>query len=315
MEETILPETVLAHHAPPFRITMPTAPTTPMLAASPHSGRLYTPQFIASTRLSFDTLRRSEDSFVDELFAGAPDCGIPLLQADFPRVYCDVNREAWELDPAMFADPLPGWCNTGSARVAAGFGTIARLVSSGEAIYQDRLLFAEAERRIQTCWQPYHDALASLIHCTRTAHDGCLLLDAHSMPSQTGKPRAGKSEAGGAAAGRTKRGAFPPDPDFVLGDAFGTSCAAPIIQFTERFLRDRGFRVRRNDPYAGGYVTRNYGRPSSRVHVLQIEICRSLYMDEQSFDRLLPGFARLRESITALLVALAEASPALLGQP
>ena len=84
----------------------------------------------------------------------------PLLAATFPRAWCDANREPWELDPAMFADRLPSWVNTTSARVGAGLGTIARVVASGEAIYRDKLSFADAERRIRTCWQPFHDALA-----------------------------------------------------------------------------------------------------------------------------------------------------------
>ena len=303
MKQTALPEAEPATLGGLFRITMPARQTAPILVASPHSGRNYTAEFVGSSRLSFEALRRSEDSFVDELFAGATEAGIPLLQADFPRVFCDVNREAWELDPAMFADPLPPWCNTSSARVSAGFVTIARLVSSGEPIYRNRLAFAEAEQRIQNCWQPYHQALAQLIDSTRASQGACLLLDAHSMPSQTGEPRR-----------RQWRRTDPaPDPDFVLGDAFGTSCAQPIIQFTERFLRGRGFRVRRNDPYAGGYVTRHYGRPSSRVHVLQIEICRSLYMDEQHFEKL-TDFPQIKSDVTAMLTALAAAAPDLLGK-
>lgn len=289
MPQTILPEPQLTPSQQLLHVTEPALHTVPMLIASPHSGRDYSPEFIASSRLAFNALRRSEDSFVDELFAGATHAGIPLLQADFPRVYCDVNREAWELDPTMFADKLPPWCNTGSARVLAGFGTIARLVSSGEPIYRDRLTFAEAEHRIRTCWQPYHDALAQLIDGTVARHGACLLLDAHSMPSLTGRPKG----AG---------------PDFVLGDAFGTSCAQPIIQFTERFLRDRGFRVRRNDPYAGGYVTRHYGRPSTQVHVLQIEICRSLYMNEARFEKL-PHFLEVQETLASLLDKLAHIVP------
>src|ERR1700712_1325698 len=153
MTQTILPEPQLKPLQQLLHVIEPVLHTAPMLIASPHSGRGYSPEFIASSRLTFNALRRSEDSFVDELFAGSTRVGIPLLQADFPRVYCDVNREAWELDPAMFADKLPPWCNTSSARVLAGFGTIARLVSSGEPIYRDKLTFAEAGHRIRTCWQ------------------------------------------------------------------------------------------------------------------------------------------------------------------
>ncbi len=276
----------------PLHVAAPAMQMVPILVASPHSGRNYSADFIASSRLTFEDLRRSEDSFVEELFAGASEAGIALLRADFPRVYCDANREPWELDPVMFADKLPSWCNTGSARVLAGFGTIARLVSSGEPIYREKLTFAEAERRIRACWQPYHDTLTRLIEDILANHGFCLLLDAHSMPSL----------------GNDFKRA---DPDFVLGDAFGTSCALPITQFTERFLRDRGFRVRRNDPYAGGYVTRHYGRPSHHVHVLQIEICRSLYMNEANFEKL-PRFTELRGIMAQLLDKLAENVPALM---
>ena len=294
MIETTLAEPGTTSVNRPFHVIEPAQHTAAMLVASPHSGRDYRPEFVASSRLAFNALRRSEDSFVDELFSGATAAGIPLLQADFPRVYCDVNREAWELDPVMFADKLPPWCNTESARVQAGFGTIARLVSSGEPIYRSKLHFSEAEHRVRTCWQPYHARLADLIDGTLAAHGVCLLIDAHSMPGL----------------------AEPKDtsPDFVLGDAFGTSCARSITQFTERFLRDRGFRVRRNDPYAGGYVTRHYGRPMSQVHVLQIEIGRSLYMNEARFEKL-PQFPDIQDLFATLLYGLADLVPSLLSKP
>ncbi len=295
MAQTTLPNIQASTFAQPFDVIEPIVQTVPMLVASPHSGRNYPPDFIASSRLAFDALRRSEDCFVDELLTGATGIGIPLLRADFPRVYCDVNREPWELDPVMFADKLPPWCNTGSARVLAGFGTIARLVSSGEPIYRAKLAFAEAEQRIRTCWQPYHETLARRTESIVAGHGVCLLLDAHSMPSLAGEPRLA-------------------DPDFVLGDAFGTSCAAAITQFVEQFLRDHGFRVRRNDPYAGGYVTRHYGRPSSQIHVLQIEICRSLYMNEIRFERL-AGFVRIQDVFTALLTELADLVPTIQPKP
>ena len=288
--------------APPFRVTTPVDPCSPILVSSPHSGRTYPAEFIAASRLPYNALRRSEDSFVDELFGGAADAGIPTLLADFPRAYCDVNREPWELDPVMFTDKLPPWCNTSSARVVAGFGTIARLVSSGEPIYRNKLTFADAERRIRTCWHSYHGALTDLIDKTLARHGTCLLLDGHSMPSlgwtetATGDKHAVQKSS---------------EPDFVLGDAFGTSCAQSITQFTERFLREHGLHVRRNDPYAGGYVTRHYGRPASNVHVLQIEISRSLYMDEARFEKL-ASFSDMRVVLTSLLEGLAASLPALI---
>lgn len=277
----------------PFRIARPTRQTVPLIVGSPHSGCAYPSHFLSASRLDPHTIRRSEDCLVDELFAGASACGAALLAANFPRAYCDVNREPWELDPAMFSDKLPPWCNTQTPRINAGFGTIARLVSSGLPIYNDKLRFAEAEARIRSCWQPYHRALAGLISEVRGAHEHCVLLDCHSMPSDGAVPQSVR-----------------PTPHFILGDAHGTSCHPMLPLTVERFLQDSGYRVRRNDPYAGGYVTRHYGKPGQGVHTLQIEICRSLYLDQQSYMPL-PEFPRIQLLMSTLLQSVADMLPTL----
>ncbi len=187
----------------------------------------------------------------------------------------------------MFADRLPAWVNTSSARVGAGLGTLARVVASGEAIYREKLSFADAERRIRTCWQPFHDTLASLIGETRTLFGYCLLIDCHSMPTQGHASRPGSRSA-----------------DFILGDAHGTACAASLARLVETLLTDLGYSVGRNDPYAGGYITRHYGRPREGVNALQIEIARELYMDEARIERL-PGFGLVQRRITEFIAGLA----------
>ncbi|MGH7042245.1 MAG: N-formylglutamate amidohydrolase [Acetobacteraceae bacterium] len=280
---------------PPLLVRHPLRQTVPVVFASPHSGRAYPPEFLAAARLDPLGLRRSEDSFVDRLFAEAPAYGAPLLAACFPRAFCDANREAWELDPAMFEDRLPGFVNTTSPRVGAGLGTIPRVVASGEVIHRTRLLFAEAERRVHGCWQPYHAILAALIGATRALFGVCLLVDCHSMPSPIGS---GATSAG---------------PDMVLGDAHGTTCAPAVTRFVEQVLRDLGYVVRRNDPYAGGYVTRHYGLPREGVHVLQLEVARGLYMDEARIETL-PRFDLLREDLTRLIERLTAAATELLAQ-
>ena len=166
----------------------------------------------------------------------------------------------------MFDDVLPDWVNTTSARVGAGLGTLARVVASGEAIYRRKLSFHEAETRVQTCWEPYHAALRRLLDETKNRFGVCLLIDCHSMPAQ---PHA---------SGR-------PAADIILGDAHGTACSARVVRTAELLLTELGFSVRRNDPYAGGYVTRHYGRPRDRIHALQIELARGLYMDEAKLVR------------------------------
>jgi N-formylglutamate amidohydrolase len=269
----------------PVVIHRPVAQLAPLVFASPHSGRAYDAEFLAASRLDPLALRRSEDCFVDELFAAAPDFGAPLLAATFPRAYCDVNREPWELDPEMFADPLPPWVNTASARVGAGLGTIARVVASGEAIYRGKLRFADAEARVRGCWQPFHDALQELVASTRARFGTCLLIDCHSMPSNQTPART--------------------DADVVLGDAHGTTCLGRTMQRVQDVLERLGYRVRRNDPYAGGYITRHYGRPREGVEALQIELCRSLYMDETRLEKR-PTFSAVQRDIAALIAALAD---------
>jgi N-formylglutamate amidohydrolase len=278
--------------APPVTVLRPARQIVPVVFASPHSGRAYPTDFLAAARLDPLALRRSEDSFVDELFSAAPDYGAPLVAATFPRAFCDANREPWELDPAMFADPLPPWVNTTSARVGAGLGTIARIVASGETIYRGKLPFSEAERRVQLFWQPFHETLEALISGTRAMFGACLLVDCHSMPSHGGSRTAGRAE-------------------FVLGDAHGTTCNPLVTQFIEQRLSMLGYIVRRNDPYAGGYITRHYGRPRERVHVVQVEIARELYMDEARIERL-PRFAAVQQDMTALVEVVAGAASRLL---
>ena len=295
--QTALPSSLSPPLAsPPVLVARPASQTTPLVFASPHSGRCYPAAFLAASRLDPLGLRRSEDSFVEELFSGAIGFGAPLVHATFPRAWCDANREPWELDPAMFSDILPPWVNTTSVRVNAGLGTIARVVASGESIYRGKITFAEAEHRVETCWKPFHDMITALIGGTRAMFGVCVLIDCHSMPShvQTG--------------GRGERLA-----DIVLGDAHGTACAPHVTRFVERRLIDLGYRVKRNDPYAGGFITRHYGRPREHVHALQIEISRDLYMDEARIERL-PAFAALQRDISTLIEALAtEAALSTLG--
>ncbi len=270
----------------PFRLLAPERPFAPVIFTSAHSGRAYSSDLLTGVRLCALSLRRSEDSFVDELFSAAPANGAALLAANFPRALCDANREAWELDPAMFSDRLPDWVNTTSPRVSAGLGTIAKVVASGETIYSAKLSFAEAERRIFTYWRPFHDTLAKLIQDIRSRFGYCLVIDCHSMPSNGQSRRAG---------GRPV--------DFVLGDLHGSACASRVTRAAEAVLTGKGYLVRRNDPYAGGFITRHYGRPMDDVHVLQIEIARALYMNEARIERL-PEFPLVQQKISDLVAAL-----------
>ncbi len=273
-----------------FTITAPERQTVPVVFASPHSGRVYPDAFLAQSCLDPLALRRSEDAFVDELFDQASDMGAPLITVQFPRVYVDVNREPNELDPAMFSDSLPTGTNTASPRVTAGLGTIAKIVSDGQKIYDGQLRYGDVQQRIEQCYVPYHRALMGLVEDTMRRFGTCLVVDCHSMPTRGGL-------SSGTGSGDTV--------DLVLGDCWGSSCHHTISDIAEHAARDQGFVIQRNTPYAGGFTTRHYGRPSLGMHAIQLEIDRALYMDEEAMTRL-PEFDDVRRKLTCIALAMVD---------
>jgi N-formylglutamate amidohydrolase len=276
---------------PAFEVHAPPALAGPVVCNSPHSGSLYPASFIGQSRLDLLTLRKSEDTFVDELFADSVNYGVPLMRAHFPRAFLDVNREPYELDPRMFDGRLPAFANTRSLRVAGGLGTIARIVGDAREIYDRRLPVDEALARIDQFYKPYHRALRELIVNAQRQYGLAVLIDCHSMPSN--------------ASGRDER----PRADIVLGDRYGTSCAPLVTDVMEEALRELGYTVLRNKPYAGGFITEHYGDPASSLHAVQIEVNRALYMDEREY-RKNERFGTLRADLGRVVARLAEASAA-----
>lgn len=256
----------------PFELIEPEELSSPLVFSSPHSGDVYPARFLETSRLDMVSLRRSEDAHVHALFALAPAVGAPLLRAHFPRAYLDLNREPYELDPRMFEDALPDFANTRSLRVAAGLGTIPRVVADAREIYAARLRVEEAMHRIDSLYKPYHAVLRRLMERARHRFGVAVLVDCHSMPSSVAKESA-------TTRGDKRR------PDFVLGDRFGVSCSAEIVEAIEGRLRQWGYHVQRNRPYAGGFITEHYGKPGAGWHAVQIEIARNLYMDEADLRR------------------------------
>jgi N-formylglutamate amidohydrolase len=266
----------------PFRLDRPARQTVPFLFASPHSGRLYPASLREQSRLDALTLRRSEDAFVDELFAGAVGLGAPLLAAQFPRALLDVNRSSAELDAGMFDAPLKVPVDAPSPRVAAGLGVIPRIVRDGAEIYRGKLDSAEAAQRLSQLYKPYHRALAGLMEETRAHFSVAVLIDCHSMPSALSVP------------------------DIVLGDRYGASAAPALTARAEAALIRQGFSVVRNTPYAGGHTTSLYGRVAAGCHALQVEINRALYLDEDriakkaSFESVRARLTRAMQELTAI---------------
>ena len=261
-------------------------PATPLVFASPHSGRCYPRSLMAASLLDASAIRRSEDAFVDTLIESAPQFGVATITASYARAWFDVNREAWELDPAMFDGELPPYARGRTARVAAGLGSIARVVCEGVEIYSRKLTVAEAVARVESVHRPYHEALGALVAEARQAHGLAILIDWHSMPA------AAAAQAGSGAG-----------CDLVIGDRFGAAASPGVSRRVERELRALGYSVARNAPYAGGYTTEHYGRPVQGVHALQIELNRGLYLDEATLTPT-EGFSRLKTDLDHLFAGL-----------
>ena len=267
--------------ASPVRLVRPDEQRLPFIFASPHSGRLYPPDFVASSGLSPVALRRSEDAYVDELFKAVTGLGCPLLAAEFPRAYIDANRAAGELDPAMFSAPLRVAVDTPSPRVQAGLGVIPRVVRDGVDIYRGKLAPLEAEARLGRLYRPYHAALTELVSETWEQFGCAVVVDCHSMQS------------------------VPAVPEIVFGDCHGTAASPLLIRHAERAFAAQGFITARNAPYAGGYTTRRYAQREGGVHALQIEINRALYLDEVEVAKT-GRFAAIQGRISAALRQLVE---------
>ncbi len=273
---------------PAYRLAPPLDDRSGVIVCCPHSGRYYPDELLHGSKLDPLALRRSEDAFVDELLARSPELGASLLLTDFARAYVDLNRGPDELDPELIEDLPIAARRVPSPRVLAGLGVIPRTVGDGVDIYAGRLSFMEAQARLSEVYAPWHGAIEGLIEARKKAVGYAVVLDCHSMPAS----------ASGV-----------PENDIVLGDRFGASCASVFTTEALVFLRSKGLRVARNDPYAGGYATHRYGRPAQNQHSLQIEINRSLYMVEGAMSKR-SSFSEVAEVLSGLVSRIVEVGEA-----
>lgn len=266
-----------------YSLHRPAVQRVPVIFASPHSGADYPAAFLAGTALDRRAIRSSEDAFVDRLYDAAPGCGAPLLAARVPRAFVDLNRAADELDPAVI-DGIGRSAH--NPRISSGLGVIPRVVAGGRTIYTGKLSMTEAEHRLRRYWHPYHDRLRRLIEETRDGFGEATLIDCHSMPHEAIESHARPGQ---------------PRPEVVLGDRFGAAAGRDVVDRIEAAFAAAGLRVARNAPFAGAYITQAYGRPSRRVHVVQVEIDRALYMDERRVEPSVafPAFRRLIGGVVA----------------
>lgn len=275
---------------PAYSLKCPSEPTTSVVVASPHSGRHYPRNFLRQSMLDERSIRSSEDAFMDLLVEGAPGLGAPLLSAEYPRAYIDLNRSPDELDPGVI-EGVGRVVQT--PRISSGLGVIPRVVANGRAIYRGKLSRKEADERIAQIWQPYHDTLDGLMHDAHSRFGEAVVLDFHSMPHEA---------LDSVARPGTRR------PEVVLGDRFGASARGDLVDAIEAAFLDAGLVVSRNAPFAGAFVAQRYGRPSRGWHAVQIEIDRSLYMNERMI-RPNGNFETVKRVVTSVLARAIEATP------
>ena len=262
----------------------PDRPANPVVLSVPHAGRAYPDALLRASRLARARLETLEDRLVDRLVWRAVADGARAVVADAPRAEIDLNRGEREIDPALIVPRPSPAAVTETARTRGGLGLVPARIAGAGAIWRQRLGADELDRRLSDIYRPYHAALAAALAEARDAFGIAILLDCHSMP-----PRAGG------------------DPPIVLGDRHGASMAPELVAAAEAAVRETGFRVARNAPYAGGHITEAHGRPGDNVHALQIEIDRSVYLgpDLRSPG---PGFDRTARLVAAVARALAGAA-------
>lgn len=260
----------------------PLAAEVPLVFDSPHSGSDYPEDFRFTCAL--ETLRRAEDSYVDELYGAAPEHGATLIGAVFPRSYLDPNRAVDDIDEALIDGQWPTALKA-SQNTRAGLGLVRRVARPSTPIYDGKLSVEEVMTRIERCHAPYHRVLDEA--CTRLhgKYGRVWHINCHSMPSKRSARDIGRPA------------------DFVLGDRDGTTCAKEFTDFVAAVLRQRGYDVRINEIYKGVEIVKRQGRPAVRRHSLQIEVDRALYMDQKSLQKN-SNFVQLRTDITYLIEML-----------
>jgi N-formylglutamate amidohydrolase len=275
---------------PAYSLSRPADLTTSVVVASPHSGRHYPRAFLRSSMLDERSIRSSEDAFMDLLVEAAPGLGAPMLAAEYPRAFIDLNRSDEELDPGVI-EGVGRVVQT--PRISSGLGVIPRVVANGRAIYRGKLSRDEAEDRIDRIWRPYHRALDGLMQAAHDRFGEAVILDFHSMPHEAldtvARPGARR-------------------PEVVLGDRFGASARGDLMDAVEAAFLEAGLVVSRNAPFAGAYVTQRYGRPSRGWHAIQIEIDRSLYMNERMI-RPNGNFDHVKRIVTSVMARAIDATP------
>ncbi len=272
---------------PAFDLYGATVPRHPVLFSVPHAGRDYSDALLASARVDLATLRRLEDRWVDLITHPLIERGCNVLIARTARAMIDLNRHEREIDPGMVADLPRGAAVQSSAKLRGGLGLVPRRLPGAPELWRRPLGWDDVQRRIDDIHRPYHAAIRQSFLAAREAHGQAILIDLHSMPpipsTTSGQP----------------------SPTMIFGDRFGRSASSQLVALAADVAQSHGLLVAHNHPYAGDHVIERHGRPEQRMHAIQIEIDRTLYLDS-SLDGPGSGLPLVQKVIADIADALAD---------
>ncbi len=264
--------------------------SVPLLIATPHAGRAYPDEVLRTMRSADLACRKLEDRYID-LVADrlVRETGAAQLVAHAPRALLDLNRDSADVDWSMVAGKAPTDVvrNGQNRRARSGLGLVPRRLPGHGDIWKQPLAREGLDARIAQIHTPYHHRLSVMLDALRDRFGVALLLDLHSMPPLQGPTP-------------ELRG-----PEFVIGDRFGSACAHGLSAAALVCLSRDGRSVAHNRPYAGGYILDRHAAPRRQIHAMQLEVCRTTYLDAR-MDRpsaRLPSLVRQLTRLAHELVA------------
>ena len=256
------------HNAYEFHIN-----NSPLIVMTPHSGRNYSNRFLKYIALDLKDLRNTEDYFIDQLFFPCSN-NFSYLNATFPRIFVDANRSPLEIDKSMWGNNnLDKLFDTSSIKVLNGIGVFAKYNLFGEYIYSSKVPFSEAKWRLLNFYFPYHRKIKEIIKKTKKKYEKIIALDCHSMSSEL----------------------VSSETDIVISNVNNKSSSPDILNLVKKCFKNYSYNTKINNPFKGGFITSYYGKPKNNIHFLQIEVNKSLYMDEKNLSLKKSNFSKLKD--------------------
>ena len=239
-------------------------PDNPILITVPHAGNIYPDLFIKNLKINLCEVRRIEDYQSNKILDQIDEQMADIIIAQCSRAVVDLNRSRNAIDHSMFTQVFEHEPVSEKQMIKYGLGVFPNKIF-GKTILKSPLPFSYAIHMLEQYYDPFHKSLNKQIMYLNNTFGFCYHIDLHTMPSKALLN-------------------FKKEPDIVLGDNFGKSCSIELISYFQNVFQENGFTVEVNNPYAGGFITRNYGNPSKGVHTIQIEINRKIYMDENKLS-------------------------------